>query len=46
MSIVTVRTADQFNTLVDFHCNILKNGIREIVNDFPDSAISAVSPVK
>lgn len=32
--------------LLNFHCTMLKNGIRRIVNDFPSSAISAISAVK
>jgi GxxExxY protein len=29
--------------IINFHVTILKNGLRRIVNEFPDSAISAVS---
>jgi GxxExxY protein len=32
--------------LLNFHCTMLKNGIRRIVNDFPISANSAISAVK
>jgi GxxExxY protein len=32
--------------LLNFHCAMLKNGIRRIVNDFPFSANSAISAVK
>ena len=32
--------------LLNFHCTVLKNGIRRIVNDFPFSANSAISAVK
>jgi GxxExxY protein len=32
--------------LLNFHVSILKNGIRRIVNEFPDSANSATSAVK
>lgn len=32
--------------LLNFHCTMLKNGIRRIVNEFPSSAISANSAVK
>ena len=32
--------------LLNFHCMMLKNGIRRIVNDFPSSANSAISAVK
>jgi GxxExxY protein len=28
--------------MLNFHCTMLKNGVRRIVNDFPSSAISAV----
>lgn len=31
--------------LINFHVSMLKQGIRRIVNDFPDSAISATSAV-
>lgn len=31
--------------LINFHVSMLKQGIRRIVNDFPDSAISANSAV-
>jgi GxxExxY protein len=32
--------------LLNFHCTMLKQGIRRIVNDFPNSANSAISAVK
>ena len=32
--------------LINFHVPMLKNGIRRIVNEFPDSAISANSAVE
>ena len=32
--------------LLNFHCTLLKNGVRRIVNDFPSSANSAISAVK
>jgi GxxExxY protein len=32
--------------LLNFHISILKHGIRRIVNEFPDSASSAISAVK
>jgi len=32
--------------LLNFHCTILKHGIRRLVNDFPSSAYSATSAVK
>jgi len=32
--------------LLNFHCTMLKHGIRRIVNDFPISANSAISAVK
>lgn len=32
--------------LLNFHVSILKHGIRRIVNEFPDSANSAISAVK
>ncbi len=32
--------------LLNFHCTMLKHGIRRIVNDFPSSANSAISAVK
>jgi GxxExxY protein len=32
--------------LINFHVRVLKNGLKRIVNDFPDSAISARSAVK
>jgi len=31
--------------VINFHVTILKNGLRRIVNEFPDSAISAASAV-
>ena len=32
--------------LINFHVRVLKNGLKRIVNDFPDSAVSANSAVK
>jgi GxxExxY protein len=32
--------------LINFHVRLLKNGVKRIVNDFPDSACSAISAVK
>jgi GxxExxY protein len=32
--------------LLNFHCTMLKHGIRRLVNDFPSSANSAISAVK
>ena len=32
--------------LLNFHCTLLKNGVRRIVNDFPSSANSAISAVR
>lgn len=32
--------------LLNFHCTMLKHGIRRIVNDFPSSANSAIFAVK
>lgn len=32
--------------LINFHVRVLKNGLKRIVNDFPDSAASAISAVK
>jgi len=32
--------------LLNFHCTMLKHGIRRLVNDFPTSAHSAISAVK
>ncbi len=29
--------------LINFHVRLLKNGVKRIVNDFPDSALSAVN---
>jgi GxxExxY protein len=31
--------------LINFHVRVLKNGLKRIVNDFPDSAHSATSAV-
>jgi GxxExxY protein len=31
--------------LINFHVRLLKNGVKRIVNDFPDSATSALSAV-
>jgi GxxExxY protein len=32
--------------LINFHVRVLKNGLKRIVNEFPDSAFSAISAVK
>jgi GxxExxY protein len=32
--------------LINFHVQVLKNGIKRVVNEFPDSALSAFSAVK
>jgi hypothetical protein len=32
--------------LMNFHVRVLKDGVRRIVNEFPDSASSAISAVK
>ena len=32
--------------LINFHVQMLKDGLKRIVNEFPDSAISAYSAVK
>jgi GxxExxY protein len=32
--------------LMNFHTRVLKNGLKRIVNEFPDSAFSASSAVK
>jgi len=32
--------------LINFHVRVLKNGLKRIVNEFPDSAVSASSAVK
>jgi GxxExxY protein len=32
--------------LINFHVRVLKNGLKRIVNDFPDSAFSATSAVE
>jgi len=31
--------------LINFHVRVLKNGLKRVVNDFPDSALSACSAV-
>ena len=31
--------------LMNFHVRVLKNGLKRIVNEFPDSALSAYSAV-
>lgn len=31
--------------LINFHVRLLTNGVKRIVNDFPDSAVSAISAV-
>ncbi len=32
--------------IINFHARVLKNGLKRIVNDYPDSALSAISAVK
>lgn len=32
--------------IINFHVRVLKNGLKRIVNDYPDSALSAISAVK
>jgi GxxExxY protein len=32
--------------LINFHVNILKNGVKRIVNDFPDAEVLAVAAAK
>jgi GxxExxY protein len=32
--------------IINFHVRVLKNGLKRIVNDYPDSALSACSAVK
>jgi GxxExxY protein len=32
--------------IINFHVRVLKNGLKRIVNDYPDSAHSAISAVK
>jgi GxxExxY protein len=32
--------------IINFHVRVLKNGLKRIVNDYPDSALSACSVVK
>lgn len=36
---------DRPGLLINFHVRVLKNGLKRIVNDFPDSALSAASAV-
>lgn len=31
--------------LINFHVRLLKNGVKRIVHEFPDSALSAISAV-
>lgn len=41
-----LRLADKrVGLLINFHVQLLKNGVRRIVNNFPDSAASAISAV-
>lgn len=41
-----LRLADKrVGLLINFHVRLLKNGVKRIVNEFPDSAISAISAV-
>lgn len=41
-----LRLADKrVGLLINFHVRVLKNGLKRIVNDFPDSALSACSAV-
>ena|SRR5690349_24449618 len=35
----------QVGLLINFHVRVLKNGLKRIVNEFPDSAVSACSAV-
>ena len=39
-------TGCRVGLLINFHVQILKNGIKRVVNEFPDSAPSAFSAVK
>jgi len=42
-----LRLADKrIGLLINFHVKILKDGVRRIVNEFPSSAVSAISAVK
>ena len=42
-----LRLADKrVGLLINFHVKVLKDGVRRIVNDFPVSAVSAISAVK
>jgi hypothetical protein len=36
---------DEKDALINFHVSMVKNGVRRIVNEFPDSAFSANSAV-
>ena len=38
-------SAKRVGLLINFHVRVLKNGLKRIVNEFPDSAISARSAV-
>lgn len=38
-------SGNRVGLLINFHVRILKNGLKRIVNDFPDSAPSAISAV-
>ena len=41
-----LRLADKrVGLLINFHVRVLKNGVKRLVNEFPDSAISAISAV-
>jgi GxxExxY protein len=41
-----LRLADKrVGLLINFHVQLLKNGVKRIVNNFPDSAIPAISAV-
>jgi GxxExxY protein len=39
-------SAKHVGLLINFHVRILKNGLKRIVNEFPDSARSAVKPIR
>jgi GxxExxY protein len=39
-------TGCRVGLLINFHVQVLKNGVKRVVNDFPDSALSAFSAVK
>jgi GxxExxY protein len=38
-------SAKKVGLIINFHVRVLKNGIKRIVNEFPDSALSANSAV-